>query len=1288
MAVAVHSPSADGLLPASLSFFLGLRDQQPLITEATNAEQTLKQNLRAAYEDYGANRNNQSAVALKEAITAAIGQLEREYTIALKHVQTAHQRSNLDHSDNSLLSGLVAAWFGSSETAKESHYSEIADKAALNMQELIKFRDTLTDSSLSEDFASSRSHARRLLQTNSTSSPPITREQYYCYPLGACGIDQLSGLVLKGEDAMSWTGASVAAADVNGDGFTDAIVAAFDKTVKSKVYVVFGSNRTFDRSLNLTSVTDGVHGFSFEMTNVVFSVSNAGDINGDDVDDLLVGAPPEATYTNLTSGSAYVIFGNKTTNVWGSGTISLMSLMDGTRGFMLQGQAAGDRCGSSVSPAGDVNDDGFDDIMVGASNASPSSKSQAGETYVIFGNSSAAWGNGILNVGNLMNGRRGFVLQGEAAGDKCGASVSAAGDMNGDGVDDLLVGSNGNRTYIVFGSRNGTIWGNGTLDISSLIDGQRGFALRVSTAVQTVRTAGDINGDGFADFVLGASLNVYIVFGTNSPTAWGAGIVDVWTLMNGVQGFVFLGSGASTGDVVVSNVGDINRDGLDDFMIGKSAAKKIYIVLGSRLAETWGTGILDLATHTSSEQGSVVDSDVGALSTAGDFNGDGFTGLLIGVPPSSTYVLLTNNFKWHFVANNLRIGTEQSVNLTVHNLNISDENAQQGASMNRTRFLISNIEHGFFSFVTSPSEVLTSFFMEDIILGRVQFVHTETISPQYRLCVVDFGLTIKMCSDAQVEFLGYPPSLINNHLSVNQGASSVLQASDLSASDRDSSPSELFFNISNLSHGNFTVYNPTTNTTSSSTVFTQQAVLDGRVQFSHDNTRHPPYFTVTVNDTKSETKAQAATITFNYAPELNLSSAITIDQGQPTILSPADISATDEETFEALIIIQAANLTAGHFAYVGSNFPITAFQQLSLITGGVKFVHDGSDVDPSFELCAFDGTLRSAWQLPQITLNHRPKQVGIVNDHIDVLQGEDFRFKFDSVRFVDDDENDTLTYRAQLKGDNPLPHEVKFVPPNQFSGNIPGVTSFNIELVVSDSRGLAISISFILSTMVPHSAGFFDIEKLYTSLSSVGGIGLTILAYLWLRRKIAIHRRKFPFVNHLRKALNLEYYDYTRFDGDAYKSKVGDFFQRLQWENPDFYSRLSPQEQKSFAVCVAEILTKRGLVVRSDLSGGLFGVCCFLNVGWPNELKLNEFEAQTCVILEEALSEWKNAAVAEKEYKKPLNRWTYHSPSKSEKFRVFFCCAKPSTADRWRMTDNYTREGVALTELKTREGDI
>ena len=125
---------------------------------------------------------------------------------------------------------------------------------------------------------------------------------------------------------------------------------------------------------------------------------------------------------------------------------------------------------------------------------------------LIFGsNKPGAWGSGTLNLTTFADGQRGFALLGQA-GDVSGFSVSSAGDINGDGLDDILVGFYGaGKTTLVFGSNKPGAWGSGTLNLTTLADGQRGFVLLGQTgyAVYSVSSAGDINGDHLDDILIG-----------------------------------------------------------------------------------------------------------------------------------------------------------------------------------------------------------------------------------------------------------------------------------------------------------------------------------------------------------------------------------------------------------------------------------------------------------------------------------------------------------------------------------------------------------------------------------------------------------------------------------------------------------------------------------------------------------------------------------------------------------------------------------------------------------------
>ncbi|MBL4686179.1 MAG: FG-GAP repeat protein [Nannocystaceae bacterium] len=136
--------------------------------------------------------------------------------------------------------------------------------------------------------------------------------------------------------------------------------------------------------------------------------------------------------------------------------IPLTEVTAGVGGFVLNSEAVGDRSGASVSGAGDVNGDGMDDLLVGAAFADPNGPA-SGRSYVVFGKATTT----AVELSDIAAGAGGFVLDGEAVDTRSGLSVSGAGDVNGDGMDDLFVGAphfnpNGvvsDRSYVVFGVR-------------------------------------------------------------------------------------------------------------------------------------------------------------------------------------------------------------------------------------------------------------------------------------------------------------------------------------------------------------------------------------------------------------------------------------------------------------------------------------------------------------------------------------------------------------------------------------------------------------------------------------------------------------------------------------------------------------------------------------------------------------------------------------------------------------------------------------------------------------------
>ena len=489
-------------------------------------------------------------------------------------------------------------------------------------------------------------------------------------------LDGVTGFRLDGARPGDRSGFSVSgAADINGDGIGDLIIGAPFADLPSResagmVYLVFGRDRSsggaFPAVFDLASV-DGTNGLRLHgadrFDQCGWSVASAGDLNGDGIGDALFGAWRADAYGSNDAGKTYVLFGRNTATAGGFPAELELFLLSGDTGMHLLGVSPLDQSGRCVAPAGDVNGDGMDDILIGGRRVEYSYRDPIpGPSYVIFGRDAASGGlPSTLRLSDL-DGTTGFRFDGiqrrYAYGDR---SVNSAGDVNGDGVDDAIFGACGagpggrfdaGSSYVVFGR--GTPGGGGfpaRLGPSDL-DGMNGFQLDgvepSDYSGTSVSSAGDINGDGVDDILVGAieagdEGRCYVVFGRDHATGGSFPAVLDLSDLDGVSGFRIDGPDGLTG-WSVALAGDVNDDGMDDIIIGSPGGEGSAFVVFGRDAVTGGRfpAILPLAELDGSTgfrlNGMGGPGSIGsAVASAGDVNGDGVQDIIIGSSSANPY---------------------------------------------------------------------------------------------------------------------------------------------------------------------------------------------------------------------------------------------------------------------------------------------------------------------------------------------------------------------------------------------------------------------------------------------------------------------------------------------------------------------------------------------------------------------------------------------------------------------------------------------------------------------------
>ena len=420
----------------------------------------------------------------------------------------------------------------------------------------------------------------------------VVNDDNATYPITIDPLSTSPDWTAESNQNYALLGCVASAGDVNGDGYGDVIIGMerFDNDLfdEGRAYVYHGSPAGLSTSPNWFA-EGNQEGALFGAR-----LSTAGDVNGDGYSDVIIGA---ANFDNVESneGKAFVYHGSST---------GLSAFANWT----AEGNQADAIFGYPVSTAGDVNGDGYSDVIVTAEQYDNDLQNE-GRIYVYHGSSSG------LSV------NANWVVEGNQSEAQFGNSVSTAGDVNGDGYSDIIIGAltfdNGEtdegKIFIHYGSASG---------LSITPDWT--FESNMPTAYLGYRvfTAGDVNGDGYSDIIAGAanylgSGRVYAFHGSSV----GFSSTPDWIVDNEQP--------ISTFGAAVSTAGDVNGDGYSDVIIGaqlydngESNEGKTFVYHGSAS----GLSTSPAWTYESNQPGAEFGHWV---STAGDVNGDGFSDVIV-----------------------------------------------------------------------------------------------------------------------------------------------------------------------------------------------------------------------------------------------------------------------------------------------------------------------------------------------------------------------------------------------------------------------------------------------------------------------------------------------------------------------------------------------------------------------------------------------------------------------------------------------------------------------------------
>ena len=484
-------------------------------------------------------------------------------------------------------------------------------------------------------------------------------------PLNVSTLNGTNGFAINIPNLNPYTNIAILPMDFNGDGVTDLVILAASRFgwAGGGVYIMFGQKTAYPASFTLTSVSSATNPKGMAITNAgngwnpSFNGADGiqtnlahGDVNGDGIDDLIIG-----DWAASTNG-IYVIFGTTTP----PSSLSVASGLTGANGFYVVDNVANNVAFGVALAVGDFNGDGVKDILV----------SNNSNAWVVWGHPSGySWPastnrSALTSTGTLSTSTGFEFINGSGFNDLL------AGDVNGDGIADMIMDPGDNRynSYVVYGQSMAS-WNSATFDLTTL-NGTNGLTLTHIGA--PVEMLADVNGDGKLDWIQAStySSSGFMILYNENGTSWGSTYAPL-TAINGTNGVFFqtpytISHYYSASWEASLAVGDINNDGINDMVFGQFTASpngansgEAYVIFGRSTAFPSASITTSYLTGTTgfTINGINAGDKLGYTVAVGDINNDGNADIAVAAPyatappggnagAGSVYVIFGKKVNW------------------------------------------------------------------------------------------------------------------------------------------------------------------------------------------------------------------------------------------------------------------------------------------------------------------------------------------------------------------------------------------------------------------------------------------------------------------------------------------------------------------------------------------------------------------------------------------------------------------------------------------------------------------